>query len=88
MSTAGPRWPWPELRTALRAAGYRTRAEQIEVLGITQRTLDRWKAHGVPDTAADRAALDIGYHGSIVWTDWHLGAPTVVSSPRADTEAA
>lgn len=87
MTTPGPRWPWLELRTALRAAGYRTCSEQVEVLGITERTLDRWKVHGVPDSAADRVALDIGYHGSIVWTDWNLGAP-IVSSPRADTEAA
>lgn len=80
------RWPWPELHTALRIAGYRTRPTQIEALGITLRTMDRWKANGVPDTSADRAALAIGSHPAIIWTDWHLGAP--VSSPRVDTEAA
>lgn len=83
------RWPWSELRTALRAAGYRTRTDQIEVLGITTRTLERWQAAGVPDTAADRAALDIGSHPQCVWIDWGLGAPSVsVSDPSADTEAA
>ena len=83
-----PRWPWPELAAALRAAGYRTRAERFEVLGVTQRTIDRWKVDGVPDRSADHAAIAIGSHPSLIWTNWHLGAPTPLSSPSMDTEAA
>ena len=83
-----PRWPWPELAAALRAAGYRTRAERFEVLGVTQRTIDRWKADGVPDASADRAAIAIGTHPSLVWTTWHLGAPAAVSGGLGQDEAA
>jgi len=83
-----PRWPWPELAAALRAAGYRTRAERFEVLGVTQRTIDRWKVDGVPDRSADHAALAIGTHPSLVWTNWHLGAPPAVSGGLGQDEAA
>lgn len=97
--TAQPRWPWPELEHALRCAGYRTRDEQIDALGITLRTLRRWTQLGVPDRTADQVALDIGSHPANIWTEWALVGealtdhlddddPEGVSPPMGDTEAA
>lgn len=64
------RWPWSNLEAVMKADGYVMRRERSEVLGITQRTADRWKAGGIPDKSADHAAIAIGTHPALIWPDW------------------
>lgn len=42
-----------------------------EHVGVTPRTLHRWReGGGVPLRAADRAATRLGYHPVDIWADW------------------
>lgn len=40
-------------------------------LGVTDRTIWRWKAEGLSDHQADRAACALGRHPVSVWPDWY-----------------
>jgi FixJ family two-component response regulator len=54
-----------------RAAGGGSARELAEQFGVTSRTIFRWRANGIPDLQADRAAIAIGEHPAILWpTDW------------------
>jgi transposase len=54
-----------------RAAGGGSGRELAERFGVTDRTIWRWKRHGVPDAQADNAAVAIGEHPALVWpTEW------------------
>lgn len=79
---AAIRWSFADLDAALRRAGYESRAEQTQVLGVDERTLWRWKAEGVPEEAADRVALDIGSHPSRIWDDWKPPVARVLREAR------
>lgn len=67
MNAPKPKLPWmPELERADRTA-----AETAAAVGVTRRTLHRWKAAGeVPLAIADRLAVAAGRHPSEVWPDY------------------
>ena len=39
--------------------------------GYPLRTVQRWRAHGIPYWSADRVAIRLGLHPSLIWTDWY-----------------
>lgn len=80
---ASPRWPYANLDQALIAAGYTLRWQKVHALGITERTWWRWRRSGVPDHAADTAALALDTHPTLIWP--HYG---FTSAPPSDTEIA
>ena len=41
-----------------------------ERCGVTRRTIHRWKAEGLSVLQADRAAIAMGCHPSVIWPDW------------------
>ena len=47
-----------------------TAADTAAVLGVTRRTIYRWRVNGVDVWAADRAACAAGLHPACVWADW------------------
>jgi hypothetical protein len=51
-----------------------------ELFGVSTRTLLRWKKNGLLFPAADRAAVRLGLHPSLVWPEWW-------SVPWADPES-
>lgn len=63
--------PRYEFEPLARAAGGGSARDLAERLGVTSRTIFRWKADGIPDVQADRAAIAIGQHPALLWpTDW------------------
>jgi hypothetical protein len=47
--------------------GRRSAADLADLLGVAPRTIVRWRAHGIPAPAADRAATRIGLHPHDIW---------------------
>jgi len=48
-----------------------TKPELARLLGVSQRTVDRWKVRGVALEAADRLATRLGYNPVAIWGfDW------------------
>lgn len=43
-----------------------------EVFDVSARTLLRWKQNGLMFQSADRAAVAVGLHPSLVWPEWWL----------------
>ena len=43
--------------------------------GYPLRTIQRWRIDGIPYWSADRVAIRLGVHPSLIWTDWYA-APT------------
>jgi len=41
-----------------------------EIVGVTNRTVSRWKVQGLLFHSADRAAVAAGLHPSLIWPDW------------------
>lgn len=41
-----------------------------DVLGVNRRSVARWRRGGMPEPTADRAAVELGLHPSLVWPDW------------------
>lgn len=52
-----------------------------ELTGYHRRTLDRWVRAGIPEMDADRIAISLGLHPSLIWDEW-FG----VECPTADVE--
>lgn len=44
-----------------------TNGNLAALLGVSARTIYRWKKHGVPAKQADRAAISIGSHPAYIW---------------------
>lgn len=65
-----PRWSYTELDAWLVNEGYTLRWQKCSALGIPERTLFRWRRHGVPDRSADAAAIRLGTHPALVWAGW------------------
>lgn len=62
--TQHPRFPYPDLH---QAAGHPSAADLAGLIGVSPRTIMRWRKCGVPGHQADRAAIRIGSHPSVVW---------------------
>ena len=41
-----------------------------EVLGVSRRTVQRWRKEGIPEHYADKLACRIGTHPSLIWETW------------------
>jgi hypothetical protein len=41
-----------------------------ELFDVSTRTLSRWKQNGLMFQSADRAAVAVGLHPSLVWPEW------------------
>ena len=39
--------------------------------GYPLRTIQRWRVDGIPYWSADRVAIRLGIHPSLIWTDWY-----------------
>lgn len=39
-------------------------------LGVTRRTVQRWRTTGLTDVSADHAAVRLGAHPLEIWPDW------------------
>jgi len=61
------RWPVAPLWDVAEA----TSAHHLaELLGVSDRTVVRWLVVGLLDTQADRMAVRLGYHPSMLWPEW------------------
>jgi len=60
----GGRFP---LTPLVAAAGSDSIADLARAVGVTTRTVSRWRASGLTVHAADRAAIAIGTHPAMVW---------------------
>lgn len=78
------RWPFEPLEPLIEAryrnhpAAGNNRATTIGIAGRAGHVLDvnasqihLWRRDGLPDQAADRIALRLGYHPAQIWPDWH-----------------
>jgi hypothetical protein len=39
-------------------------------IGVSTRTIQRWKLNGITVWQADRMACALGTHPSLIWADW------------------
>lgn len=62
----GHRWPWEPLG-AIVAGSLSTQAAR---LGVHPRQVPRWRTEGLSDAMADRCAIAVGLHPSIIWPGW------------------
>lgn len=86
---AAPRWPFHDLDRALIHAGYTKRWQKCSALNIPERTWFRWRRHGVPEMAADAAAMALDSHPVLIWgRAWETGIPPVVSAPPSEDDIA
>ncbi len=55
------------------AAGHPSAAALARQLGVTRRTVNRWRSAGrVPARQADTAAVRLGHHPAEIWpTEWN-----------------
>lgn len=60
------RWSYEQLEEAL---GGSVRA-QARRLGVNDRQVYRWRSTGLSDAMADRCAIALGLHPSILWPGW------------------
>ena len=61
---------WP-LADVYRAVGPLSLSEMVARTGLCERSIVRWmKAGAVPDRSADRLAIALELHPSIVWTGY------------------
>ena len=56
-----------------------TTRQMAETLDVSRRNLIRWKFKGLPEIAADRAAVSLGMHPSELWPEWWANCPTVAA---------
>lgn len=67
MTAAGLRWPWEPLAEALGGS----EKSQADRLGIDPAQVSRWRERGsLSDAMADRCAIRIGSHPSLIWPGW------------------
>lgn len=47
-------------------------ARLAEAVGVTARTVHRWKAKGrvIPINSCDRLAINLGWHPCVIWPEW------------------
>jgi hypothetical protein len=79
-TTTPARWPLAPLRDA---AGAATTAVLARRLDVSVRTVWRWNHHGLSDIQADHAAIALGLHPALVWSDWltAASAPALRAGP-------
>ena len=65
--THGKRWP---VQPLFHAAQTTQVLELALVIGISARTIHRWMHAGISDRQADQAAIALGLHPSLIWTEW------------------
>ncbi|MEZ5278986.1 MAG: helix-turn-helix domain-containing protein [Acidimicrobiales bacterium] len=61
------RWPFAPL---MAATGNPTITALARRLGVSPRTVSRWRRAGLSDHQADNAAVTLGYHPLNIWPDW------------------
>jgi hypothetical protein len=68
-----PRSPTMPIRYPLAAIHYRNLSDLARITGYPLRTINRWKANGIPRYSADRLAIRLGLHPASIWTTWYAG---------------
>lgn len=69
MTAPAPR-PWP-FAPFERAAGADSIATLAVALHTYERRISRWRAEGLTDHEADRLAIFVDSHPSLIWPGWH-----------------
>ena len=69
--TASIRFPFADLEALLGECPTRVIAAR---LGVSTRTVWRWRAGGLTVDQADRAAIAAGWHPGTVWDTWWSNA--------------
>lgn len=85
MSAAGVRFPFADLEARLSESPTRVIAAQ---LGVTPRTVWRWRTAGLTAHQADRAAIAAGWHPGAIWDTWWTTTPHANDRPQPSTEPA
>jgi len=88
MNAANARFPFADLEARLGESPTRVIAAQ---LGVTARTVWRWRRTGLTDRQADRAAIAAGWHPGAIWDTWWTTNPTttdLLDPPAEPTTAA
>lgn len=67
-ATANARWP---LDAVLDACANPSAGVLAARLGVSTRTIWRWRHSGLSDAQADHIAVALDYHPAIIWPDWH-----------------
>lgn len=47
-----------------------TTAALAEMMGVSPRAIHRWRAEGLSELTADRAAVTLGLHPASIWPEW------------------
>jgi hypothetical protein len=69
LDVLGPFWELAHGRRGVEPGMYSI-APFAERVGVSLRTVARWRKDGVPLTWADRAACSYGVHPSSIWDEW------------------
>lgn len=56
------------------ATGHMTAREYARIIGVTMRTIQRWRATGIPADRADNIAVALHEHPGLVWPDQWWGS--------------
>lgn len=62
------RWP---LEPVLELTGHPPALVLAARVGVSARTVHRWRHNGLTDQQADHAAIALGRHPATIWPDWH-----------------
>ena len=63
----GPRFPFRDLEARLGDGATQVIADR---LGVSTRTVWRWRTSGLTTEQADRAAVAAGWHPGTIWDTW------------------
>ena len=69
--SSDPQFPFADLEAHLNPESAASLAQR---LGVSARTVWRWRASGLTAVQADRVACACGLHPGVVWTAWWTSA--------------
>ena len=68
-----PRYSWEAFTNTTRPA---TAGEVARRTGVTLRTIERWKKHGIPELQVDHVAIAYDLHPALIWPEqWWANTP-------------
>lgn len=70
-----PRYPFDPVLTLLEARGVNTGEQIATVCGVKRPAVVKWLKRGLTPWTADRVAVAVGLHPSIIWPEWNAWVP-------------